>query len=466
MTDKSGVVCNRGHRAGRFLSGMVMPYIGEGSMTGRAFAATVSVLMVAAAPCAAQNPSLVPLGGEEAAQIVDGFLTALNRGAGEELESFLTPDARWGEYSYGEDRLNDQDWVPRFWHYALLQLGARSIPPSLGEIQDLRVTVVQRLSSGSTVVQREVWSGRPAGEDLTRRFEVLAAYKLRGGRIHRTWYLPGQDLDVPAGVHPRTTKCSPAIWFDAAHNNTSSADGLYSKPASVLRAAGYPVRVLVEAPFDRATLDTIAVLVIANALPDGFADARSDPDDPPPSAFTDAEMEALDSWVQGGGRLLLIADHDPWPAASADLASRFGARFRNGAAVDTTRPRGGGDLFTRSDGTLRPHPISDGAAPTERVDSVRTFLGQGFEVEGPLEPILVLHDGMKLASPGTLAAGPSAWTPAGGLAQAAAGRIGAGRVAILGEAWLFRFLGPSMQAGNTRFLINLFHWLTEGSCPA
>ena len=430
----------------------------------QALAAAVFTLLVTSPPCAAQDPSLIPLGGDEAAQILDGFLAVLHRGADEEqLESFVTPDARWG---YGLDGLGEQDWVPRFWHNALLQLGARSYPPHLADVQDLQVTVTQRLASGSVVVQREVWSGRPAGEERAHRFEALAAYQLRAGRIHRMWYLPTQDLNVPAGVRPRTTACSPAIWFDAAHNNTNSADGLYSQPANVLRAAGYPVRVLVHAPLGQATLDTIPVLVIVNGLPDGYADARSDPDDPPPSAFTDAEIEALDAWVRAGGRLLLIADHDPWPAASAALANRFGARFRNAAAVDTTRPRGGGDLFTRTDGTLRPHPITDGREPAERVDSVRTFLGQGFEIEAPLEPILVLHDGWKLAPPGTLGSGPYAWKPAAGLAQAAAGRVGAGRVAILGEAWLFRFLGPSLEAGNTRFLINLFDWLTEGSCRA
>ena len=39
-------------------------------------------------------------------------------------------------------------------------------------------------------------------------------------------------------------------------------------------------------------------------------------------------MKAVRDWVKGGGSLLLIADHMPFPGAAGTLASAFGVRFR------------------------------------------------------------------------------------------------------------------------------------------
>lgn len=414
---------------------------------------------------AAQDPTLIPVGGEEAATIVDRFFDALHAGDVSRMEALVAPGARWSLYSHGPERLEEADWLPVFWQYPLLQLRFTSYPPTLTPRDEVRVSVSDRLASGAMVVQKEAWRGKPGGVQETHRAEFLVAYKLRAGRIDRVWYLPGQNLEVPSGVRPVEMDCrDPTVWFDAGHNNPSSPDGLYARPASVLRQAGYEPRITLRRPFTAASLDSITTLVVVNPLPDSHAEYDQDSENPPSSAFTDNEMDALEAWVRGGGRLLLIADHDPWPAASSDLAERFGARFRNGAAIDTTKPRGGGDLFSRGAGTLLSHPITDGPSPGERVDSVRTFLGQAFEVDLPLEPILVLHPGMKMAPPGAWDSDPGSWAPAGGMVQGAAAQIGDGRVVLLGEAWLFRNLDDVLAHGNTRFLLNLMGWLTEEPC--
>lgn len=418
-------------------------------------------------PVAAQDPFLIPLGGEEAATIVDRFFEALHARDLPRMEALVTRDARWSQYAHGPERLEEADWLPFFWQYPLLELGFTAVPPTLTPRDEVRVTVSERISSGSMVVQKETWRGGPAEAQETLEADLFVAYKLRAGGIDRVWYLPKQNLEVPAGVRPTDAGCrEPTVWFDAGHNNASTPDGLYAQPASVLRAAGYEPRMSTTRPLRAGALDSIATLVIVNPLPDSHAQYDREPDDPPSSAFSEEELDALESWVRAGGRLLLIADHDPWPPASADLAARFGARFHNGAAIDTTKPRGGGDLFSRAAGTLRSHPITDGSGPGERVDSVRTFLGQAFQVESPLEPILVLHPGMKLAPPGAMDSDPGSWMSAEGMVQGAAGQVGDGRVVLLGEAWLFRFADDVLAHANTRFLLNLVRWLTEGTCGA
>jgi hypothetical protein len=55
------------------------------------------------------------------------------------------------------------------------------------------------------------------------------------------------------------------VAIDAAHNNFHTKDGRYRPLAGLLENDGYRVRSN-EVPFTRATLDSIEVLVIANAI--------------------------------------------------------------------------------------------------------------------------------------------------------------------------------------------------------
>ena len=106
------------------------------------------------------------------------------------------------------------------------------------------------------------------------------------------------------------------------------------------------------------------------------------------------------AWVEGGGALLLIADHMPFPGAAHDLAAAFGFGLRNGFAFEGAR--GGGPLvFRRSDGSLAGHAITDGARPGARIDSVATFTGEAFRPAPGATSLLTFRPGVVSLEPDT-----------------------------------------------------------------
>jgi hypothetical protein len=253
----------------------------------------------------------------------------------------------------------------------------------------------------------------------------------------------------------------PTTDYDDAHRQVT-IPGRYGPFAELLRRDGYVVRSL-RSPFRRAAFADAQVLVIANAL------AEANVDDwrlPNPSAFADDEIEAIVTWVRAGGALLLIADHQPWPAAAARLAERFGLLFYNGF---TDRLQ-----FRREIGSLQDHPITQGRGLAEQIDFVLTFGGQAFRFAGDVtgDPLLIIPPNTTLVLH---------WDPfldltdkvprirADGMLQGAAVRFGAGRVAAFGEAAMFTAQvdeeGPMGMnhpeaPQNAQFVLNVLHWLT------
>jgi hypothetical protein len=249
-------------------------------------------------------------------------------------------------------------------------------------------------------------------------------------------------------------------------------DGRYQSFAQLLQRDGYRVRSN-SASFDAASLEMMDILVIANAMHSqserGFAPL------PNLSAFTDAEIVAVQRWVADGGSLLLIADHMPIAGHAQALAAAFGVRFHNGFVFDAD---GAGRItFRRSDGTLGRSDVIEGRDSTERVDSVTAFTGQGFRLDPGVDadPLLTIPEQYTLFLPSV------AWEfsdstpqiPAAYLLQGALLRHGRGRVAVFGEAAMFsaQLAGPEERpmgmnhpsAGqNYRFALNVLRWLSEG----
>ena len=263
----------------------------------------------------------------------------------------------------------------------------------------------------------------------------------------------------------------PRVAIDAAHLNFHTADGRYSAFASLLRRDGYEVVSNTEV-FTAVALADIDILVIANPLHEqskfGWAAL------PNLSAFTEAEIEALEQWVREGGALMLIADHMPIAGHAEALAAAFGVRFQNGFAYEAGGS--GTTTFRRSDGTLPPNSISNGRHAEARIDSVTTFTGQAFRVDPDVvaQPLLVFPEGSVLFLP------EKAWEfsestpriPAAYLLQGATLAHGQGRVAVFGEAAMFsaqlagpekRRMGMNNEAAgqNYRFALNVLQWLSD-----
>ncbi len=259
----------------------------------------------------------------------------------------------------------------------------------------------------------------------------------------------------------------PVVMLDEAHFNFHTAEGRYQPFSELLRRDGYVVKAS-SLKFSKASLKGGQILVIANPLAERN---QTDWSLPTPSAFSDEEIEAVRDWVKGGGSLLLIADHMPFPGAAEKLALAFGVRFSNGYAVD---PKAQGPmLFKLSDGSLKDHPITRGRADAEKVDSVATFTGSAFQVDGNAQPLLVF--GSTAMSLMTSVAGQitkeTPRVPVKGWYQGAVMRFGKGRVCVFGEAAMFsaQLAGPNrnpmgmnapIAAQNPQFLLNVMHWLS------
>lgn len=279
----------------------------------------------------------------------------------------------------------------------------------------------------------------------------------------------------PTVARPAFAADGPMVTIDGAHNNFHTVDGRYAPFAALLQADGYQVRGGTAA-FDAGGLDRVDVLVIANAGPSNGG-----------SPFTAGEIEAVEAWVRGGGRLLLIADHAPFGTAAEALAARFGVRMGKGYAFAMT---GDADLTTNlayPPEAFGDHPIIAGRSADERVASVTAFTGQSLQGPPGATILLPMTAGAREAQDlptlqalaGRLDGGAAPQAALAELstpalpAQGLAFTHGEGRVVVLGEAGMLsaqvvRFpdgrpetrFGMNVAPGNAQFGLNIMHWLT------
>lgn len=298
---------------------------------------------------------------------------------------------------------------------------------------------------------------------------------------------PSQEADashVPHVPFPAYKSRGPRVLIDEAHYNIHTARGRYLPFARLLERDGLWVR----RGMTRVSADalrSVDVLVVANAL--GFSGVGQQAlntlrleryVDLTPRAFEDWEIVAIEEWVSGGGGLLLVADHAPAGEAAAGLASAFGVEMRNWWAVDgragyhdrlTQNPAF--LLFSRENGLLREHPITDGRNSEERVNVVVTFAGQAMTVPGGGFALLALSETAREYP--YRRSSESESRSAAGLAQAVALTHGSGRVVIFGEAAALtaqaskRSNGEPRRFGinrgdldNAQLVLNVMHWLT------
>ena len=126
---------------------------------------------------------------------------------------------------------------------------------------------------------------------------------------------PAQQRSDPdfnaTGEHPAYPTEHPVVLFDEAHQNFHTAGGRYKPFADLITSDGFRVTPGTE-KFTPALLAGCNILVIANA-----PGLRGGADQ---SAFASDECQAVQDWVKSGGSLLLITDHPPFGAGSAQLA--------------------------------------------------------------------------------------------------------------------------------------------------
>jgi len=292
------------------------------------------------------------------------------------------------------------------------------------------------------------------------------------------------DPDFKVTVQrPAYSTKAPIVVIDEAHANFHTESGRYKPFADLLRGDGYTVRPG-HATFDRKSLTGVDVLVIANA---GVPTAAGTV----PPAFTDAECDAVRDWVRGGGSLLLIADHAPFGSAAEILGKRFGVSMGKGWVFD--RKEAGPAItttldFSRANGRLGGHPITNGRDSTEAVSLVRAFTGQSLSIpEGAVALMRLSPTAREAPDQNALNAAAADTLPqpgsdpdrhgrsVSGRAQGIAFPLGKGRVVVLGEAamlsaQLIRFQngGSDVKFGmNTpgtddrQFALNVVHWLSR-----
>lgn len=263
------------------------------------------------------------------------------------------------------------------------------------------------------------------------------------------------------------------VFIDEAHFNFHTREGRYAPFAAELESAGYAVGSWTEL-FDTESLAPAQVLVIANALAE---ETQAEWVSPTPSAFSPDEIAALVDWIRDGGRLLLIADHMPFPGAAEDLALELGFRFHNGFAFEGDSRRGN-FLLTAESGLLRTEPLRGFADDALADGQVKVFTGQAFELLAEdAEPVLLAPAGTKQLLPEV------AWefddsteaVPSDGFAMGALREVGAGRVAVFGEAAMFTSqvarrdgreirmgLSHPDATGNAALLHGVMAWLADG----
>lgn len=268
----------------------------------------------------------------------------------------------------------------------------------------------------------------------------------------------------------------PRVLFDDAHHNVHRPGKSYRPFVELLKSDGYAVTPL-RSPVSTDELRNCDVYVIAGAL------GTNETNDAP--AFTDEECDAVKNWVSGGGSLLLIADHFPSGRAVDTLAQRFGVRMGDGAVEDSVHFDPAFEsshiVFSRENGGLVSHPITNGRDEKERVERVLAFTGDALSAAAPAVTFLALsNDAMARAATATVRKNGSDVmvdvsygdpTSVAGGAFGVSLEYGQGRVVILGEATMFtarlrrgdeRPIGMNTAGYDNRQLaLNVMHWLSR-----
>ncbi|AWW73883.1 hypothetical protein CD351_05525 [Erythrobacter sp. KY5] len=276
-----------------------------------------------------------------------------------------------------------------------------------------------------------------------------------------SWLLYTQQIAdpdyAPAIAAPQWEGENPTLVVDAGHSNFHQIAGRFAPFAKLASHGGYQVASTDE-PLTAGNL-SMDILVIANAG----------------KPLETAEIDAVVDWVEGGGSLLLIADHAPFGGHASSLAERFGVGMGDGFVV-TGPPDNVSGTIDFGGELLGDHPITTGRAtrPERIVSRVRSFLGQSLSAPAGAVPLLLLpDDAAEFASRDAVNAyvdGGEEGVDVSTRVQALAMEYGQGRIVVSGEAAMFTAQiqrgKPETriavtEADNEAYVLNILDWLAR-----
>lgn len=276
--------------------------------------------------------------------------------------------------------------------------------------------------------------------------------------------------------HPAFNKDGPVVLFDEGHHNHHRLDTTYAPFAELLTNDRFH---LTPSTGGISAAELSKARVLAVVTPEADTDTNAE------AAFKPGEIAEIIAWVRGGGSLLLVTDHFPFPNAAEGLANALGLEVAKGMTFDAAHDRPGiGDdsrlIFSRANGLLGHHPIVEGRNAGERVSEIETFTGDAFHARnGSVQPLLLLAR-TAINRPGSASVshkgGDTLVTvtfgdprPVGKWAQGVAFELGRGRVVALADAAMLtavedggRKIGMNAPGNDDRqFLLNVMHWLAR-----
>jgi hypothetical protein len=259
-----------------------------------------------------------------------------------------------------------------------------------------------------------------------------------------------ESFDPPIATPAFRAGKGPTVVVDEKHRNVVSLKTYFGPVGRFLGKDGYNVRPGTGA-FAAGGLAKARVLVIANAqAPEGSPEGAS--------AFSDAEVAAVEAWVGKGGGLLLIADRAPFGGPARALARAFKVTLDDNTILrkgDDGKPDGVLAIDISADGE-KSHPVFAGVS--------RVVYVVGESLDGP-GPVLRAPKGTYSGPTNRAADGPSA----AGKPIVLAFSHGKGRVVVIGDAGIASAFGSRggvthrgiSEEDNALFVRNVVRWLAK-----